>query len=292
MERYDIAIIGTGPAGLSAAVTATVRNKKVLLLGNKNLSDKVGKAHDIQNYLGLPDVSGENLAKAFQSHLDNLGIQITQDKVNAIYPMGEYYSIQSANGSYESKTVILATGVNFGRPLPGEEKLLGKGVSYCATCDAFAVRGRKAIVIGYDKEAESEADFLSQMAQSVTYIPMYKDEPSVSENVTVLREVPVEILGADMDGMAMVSALKTRTAEHQADMVFVLRDTISPTHLIPGLQMDGNHVEVNLQMETNLPGCFACGDLAGKPYQYIKSAGQGNVAALAAVGYLSSLKEK
>ena len=110
MERYDIAIIGTGPAGLSAAVTATVRNKKVLLLGNKNLSDKVGKAHDIQNYLGLPDVSGENLAKAFQSHLDNLGIQITQDKVNAIYPMGEYYSIQSASGSYESKTVVLATG--------------------------------------------------------------------------------------------------------------------------------------------------------------------------------------
>ena len=77
MERYGIAIIGTGPAGLSAAVTATVRNKKVLLLGNKNLSDKVGKAHDIQNYLGLPDVSGENLAKAFQSHLDNLGIQFT-----------------------------------------------------------------------------------------------------------------------------------------------------------------------------------------------------------------------
>ena len=175
MERYDIAIIGTGPAGLSAAVTATVRNKKVLLLGNKNLSDKVGKAHDIQNYLGLPDVSGENLAKAFQSHLDNLGIQITQDKVNAIYPMEEHYSIQSASGSYESKTVVLATGVNFGRPLPGEEELLGKGVSYCATCDAFAVRGRKAIVIGYDKEAEAEADFLSQMAQSVTYIPMYKD---------------------------------------------------------------------------------------------------------------------
>ena len=161
--------------------------------------------------------------------------------------------------------------------------------SYCATCDAFAVRGRKAIVIGYDKEAEAEADFLSQMAQSVTYIPMYKDEPSVSEKVTVLREMPVEILGAEMDGMTMVSALKTRTAEHQTDMVFVLRDTISPTHLIPGLQMDGNHVAVNLQMETNLPGCFACGDLAGKPYQYIKSAGQGNVAALAAVGYLSSL---
>ena len=170
--------------------------------------------------------------------------------------------------------------------------MLGKGVSYCATCDAFAVRGRKAIVIGYDKEAEAEADFLSQMAQSVTYIPMYKDEPSVSEKVTVLREMPVEILGAEIDGMTMVSALKTRTAEHQVDMVFVLRDTISPTHLIPGLQMDGNHVAVNLQMETNLPGCFACGDLAGKPYQYIKSAGQGNVAALAAVGYLSGLKEK
>ena len=103
MERYDIAIIGTGPAGLSAAVTATVRNKKVLLLGNKSLSDKVGKAHDIQNYLGLPDVSGENLARAFQSHLDNLGIQITQDKVNVIYPMGDYYSISQPAAAMNPK---------------------------------------------------------------------------------------------------------------------------------------------------------------------------------------------
>ena len=286
MERYDIAIIGTGPAGLSAAVTAAVRNKKILLFGNQHLSDKVGKAHDIQNYLGLPNISGEALAKAFQAHLDELGLAITKDKVNAVYPMGEYYSIQSSSGSYEAKSVILATGVNFGKPLPGEEELLGKGVSYCATCDAFAVRGRDAIVIGYEKEAESEADFLSQLAASVRYIPMYKEEVSVSEKVEVLREIPVEIEGTGAADAKTVSSLKTRTGEHRADMIFVLRDTISPTHLVPGLLMDGNHVAVNLQMETNLPGCFACGDLAGRPYQYIKSAGQGNVAALSAVSYL------
>ena len=287
----NIVIIGSGPAGVSAALyTARAGVDTTVLTRGPGALDR---AELIQNYYGFAaPISGAELERQGIEGAKAVGVKfVTTEAVGLTYT--DKLTVETLDGDYPADAVILATGASRATPrIPGLAGLEGHGVSYCATCDAFAVRGRKAIVIGYDKEAESEADFLSQMAQSVTYIPMYKDEPSVSENVTVLREVPVEILGADMDGMAMVSALKTRTAEHQADMVFVLRDTISPTHLIPGLQMDGNHVEVNLQMETNLPGCFACGDLAGKPYQYIKSAGQGNVAALAAVGYLSSLKEK
>ena len=88
MERYDIVIIGTGPAGLSAAITAKVRNKKILLVGSKDLSPKVEKAHMIQNYLGLPSVSGEKMAEAFQQHLDDMGIEVAEKKINTVYAMG------------------------------------------------------------------------------------------------------------------------------------------------------------------------------------------------------------
>ena len=98
MERYDIAIIGTGPAGLSAAITAKIRNKKILLIGNPNFSDKVQKAHQIQNYLGLPAISGKDLAKAFENHINSMDITITEGKVNAVYPMGSYFWITGFTG--------------------------------------------------------------------------------------------------------------------------------------------------------------------------------------------------
>ena len=127
MERYDIAIIGTGPAGLSAAITATIRNKKVLLLGSRDLSGKLNKAHEIQNYLGFPAVKGEDLAAAFQKHIAEMGISITEKRVSAVYAMGDYFALQAGEDMVEATAVILATGVVQGKPLPGEEELLGRG---------------------------------------------------------------------------------------------------------------------------------------------------------------------
>ncbi len=135
MERADIAIIGTGPAGISAAITATIRNKKVLLLGSRDLSEKMAKAHEIRNYPGFPAVSGAELVSAFRRHLDGMGIEITEKRVAAVYAMGDYFALQAGEDMIEAKTVILAGGVVAGKPLPGEEEMLGRGVSYCATCD-------------------------------------------------------------------------------------------------------------------------------------------------------------
>ena len=149
MERYDIAIIGTGPAGLEAAITAKIRNKKIILFGNKNLSLKVEKAHTIQNYLGLPDIGGEELKAAYEAHLKAMDIEITEDKINAVYAMGEYFALQGNGTNYEAQTVILATGVSTAKAYPGEEQFLGRGVSYCATCDAPLYRGKIAAIIGF-----------------------------------------------------------------------------------------------------------------------------------------------
>lgn len=95
MEIYDIAIIGTGPAGISAAITATIRNKKIILFGSRELSDKIRKAHLIQNYPGFPECSGEDLCNAFAAHLEKMGIEITEEKINAVYPMGETFALQT-----------------------------------------------------------------------------------------------------------------------------------------------------------------------------------------------------
>ena len=268
MERYDIAIIGTGPAGLSAAITAKIRNKKILLIGNPNFSDKVQKAHQIQNYLGLPAISGKDLAKAFENHINSMDITITEGKVNAVYPMGSYFGLQVSQDIYEAETVIVATGIVTGKAFKGENELLGRGVSYCATCDAPLYRNKTVAVIGYSPKEESEAEFLAEVCEKVLYIPMYKEETKLSDKVTIINEKPTAVIGENK-----VKSLQTEKNNYEVDGIFILRDSIPPSQLVSGLEIKDNHIVVNLQMETNIKGCFACGDIVGRPYQYIKAAG-------------------
>ncbi|MCR5655125.1 MAG: NAD(P)/FAD-dependent oxidoreductase [Lachnospiraceae bacterium] len=287
MERYDAAILGTGPAGVSAAITLKIRNKNLLLIGNKDLSMKMEKAHEIQNYPGLPAIPGAELAAKMREHLDSMGIEITEDKVSTVYAMGDYFALQGATEMYEASTVILATGVVLAKPYPGEAEYLGKGVSYCATCDAPLYRGKTAAVIGFSPKEEAEADFLAELAEKVYYLPQYTDEVHVSDRVETVREKPLEILGDDK-----AVALKTSEREIPVDGVFILRESVAPSQLMPGLETEEGHVKVNRRMETNLAGCFACGDIVGLPYQYIKSAGEGNIAAISAAMYLDQKKRE
>ena len=287
MSRYDIAIIGTGPAGLSAAITATIRNKKVLLLGSRDLTEKLSKAHEIQNYLGFPAVKGADLAAAFQRHIDQMGIEITEKRVSAVYAMGDFFALQAGEDMLEASSVILATGVVQGKPLPGENELLGRGVSYCATCDAPLYRGKRAAVIGYSPREEAEAAFLSEVCSEVLYFPTYKEETDLPASVKVIRE---KVTGIESEGQARV--VKTAENGYTVDGVFVLREAVAPGQLVPGLETEGAHVVVNRKMAASIPGVFACGDIVGTPYQYIKAAGEGNVAALSAVAYLDQKERK
>ena len=289
-ERYDIAIIGTGPAGLEAAVTAKVRNKTVLLIGSDGSSEKVAKAESIQNYLGLPEISGEKMKESFLGHIAGMGISITKERVNAVYAMGDYFMIQCHGGDYEATSCIVATGVSAQKPFPGELENLGRGVSYCATCDAALYKGKTAVIVAYSSEDEEEAAFLAERAERVTYLPQYEGCGEIAGNVDVTAGVkPVAI--EKRDGcVALKAELDGKETEFEADGVFILRQMVAPSQLVPGLALSGNHVEVNRQMETNIKGLFACGDITGTPYQYIKAAGEGNVAALSAVRYLASKK--
>lgn len=287
-ERFEIAIIGSGPAGLSAAINAKIRNKTFIIFGSRDLSPKLMKAQEVNNYPGFYGKSGKELAEAFGQHIDFMGITITEQKVTNVYPMGDYYSILTKDDTFEADAVIITTGVNFGRPMKGEKEFLGKGVSYCATCDAMFYRGKTAAVIGYNPKDEEEAEFLAQVAKKVYYIPMYKEEVHLNEDIEVIHDTVVEITGDDAN--QKVSKLILKNCELELDGVFILRESVEANQLLPGLEMDGNHVAADRQMRTNLAGCFVAGDITGKPYQYVKAAGEGNVAALSAVSYLDEKK--
>ena len=289
--RYDIAIVGTGPAGLSAAINAKIRNKNIIVFGSENLSNKIIKAPSIDNYLGFYEISGEELKDKFLEHVKSLDIEICEKRINNIYSMGGYFALMSGDSMYEATTVILATGVEYGKPIKGEEEFLGKGVGYCATCDAPLYRNKKVAVIGYNKESEEEANFLSEIASKTYFIPMYKNESLMRGNheldnsIEVINDRPIQI-----QGETLVNKVSFKEKDIDVDGVFVIKDSASLKSLVPGLDTDGPHVIVDINMKTNIEGCFACGDCAGKPYSYIKSAGQGQIAAINAVSYLDKLK--
>lgn len=283
---YDCIIIGSSVAGISAAINLKIRNKNFLLLGNKDFSAKVQKAENIKNYVGLPEISGSQLSDALAEHLKQMDIEITEARVNSIMSMGDYFMLSAGSDVYETKSIVLATGVEFSKKIEGEDEFLGRGVSYCATCDGMFYRGKTIAVVGSSKEAEKELDYLAGLAGNIYYFPLYKLEEGAAsqENVVVCTDRPVRLIGEER----VTAIIDKKEQAHTIDGVFFLKDALVPSSLLNGLEDDGMHIVVDKQMRTNIPGCFACGDCTGRPYQYMKAAGEGNIAAHSVVDFLSN----
>ena len=283
--RYDCAIIGTGPAGLSAALTLKALNKTFLWFGSAKLSEKIRKAESISNYPGLANVSGEEMMQAFTRQIQKAEITITEKTVTTVCHMGDFYGILCDQEMFEATTVILATGVESVKPIPGEVELLGAGVSYCATCDGMLYRGKNIAVVSTSAEYEHEVQYLASLARTVYFVPLYRDAAVQGENIHILRKVPRSI-----QGNGRVEALVFDDATMPVDGIFFLKAAVSPSALVMGLETENGHVIVDRRCYTNLPGCFAAGDCTGRPYQYVKAAGEGNVAAHSVVQFLSQKK--
>lgn len=283
VSMLDCAIIGTGPGGLSAALNLKTYQRDFVWFGSKTLSDKVTKAEKITNYPGFPEIGGAELFERFQAHMASAGLEITEKTVTSIMHSGGHFMVLADNELYEAKTLILAMGVMAAKLMDGEEELLGKGISYCATCDGMLYKGKKIAVVCNAPRFEHEVEYLAELASKVLYFPSFESGMN-RENVTVLRDAPVAVHGDQR-----VTSITLRSgATEEVDGVFCLRNAIAPTKLIPGLQVENGHIVVDRQMATNLPGCFAAGDCTGRPYQYTKAVGEGNVAAHSVIAYLSS----
>ncbi|KRQ87485.1 Thioredoxin reductase [Caloramator mitchellensis] len=270
---YDIAIIGKGPAGISAAINANARNKKTIIFGGD--SRKVLLSPSIPNYPGLPEITGMDFMSRLNEHLYKTDSVFVNKTVIAVYAMGDYFSIQAENDFYEAKKVILTTGVDFKKSIENEDTFLGNGISYCATCDAPLYKGKVVAVVGYNDESIEETKFLSQVCSKVYFVPMTKGNFDFAENVEIIKDVPVKFEGA-----LKAEKLILKKSEVIADGFFVLKDSLPLSSLVPGLEVEGPHVKVNKNMETNIKGLYAAGDVTGKPYQIAKAVGEGQIAAL------------
>ncbi|MDO4491731.1 MAG: NAD(P)/FAD-dependent oxidoreductase [Lachnospiraceae bacterium] len=279
----DCIIIGSGPAGLSAAINLKTYKKDFLWFGSSSLSDKVTRAEKIVNYPGFPEITGKELCQRFQEHIQAQNLEITEKTVTNVMDAGGYYMVLADNEIFETKTLILAMGVMTAKPLEGEQELLGRGVSYCATCDGMLYQGKKIAVISNSPRFEHEVEYLAELAAEVHYFPFTFDSGISRGNVTISKDMPKMILGD-----TRVTGIQLRSgAQLEVDGVFCLRNAIAPTTLVPGIQMEEGHILVDRRMATSLPGCFACGDCVGRPYQYTKAVGEGNIAAHSVVAYLA-----
>ena len=279
---YDAAIIGTGPAGLSAALTLKLHNKEILWFGSKELSDKVGKSEKIANYPGVPMVSGAGLNKVFEEQAADMGLELTDRRVTNIADMGDHFMILADNEMFEAKTVLLATGVAAAKGMENEDRLLGMGVSYCATCDGFLYKGKTVAVYCTDERMEHDIKYLEEIAGKL-YVYTSFGYKSDADNVEILDR-PLRKLDG---GMRCDSIELTDGRQISVDGVFILRPAIAPSTLFPGLETDGAHIVTGRNQETNYKGCFAAGDCTGRPYQIAKAVGEGNTAAHAMIEHLS-----
>ena len=279
---YDCIIIGSGTAGISSALTLQANGKNFLLLGKKQLSNKIIKAERIRNYPGLADVTGKQFCEALQTQLSVAGIEVQEERAMGVYPLEGKFGVATQEGGYhEGRTIILACGVESVKTIEGETQFLGRGVSNCATCDGFLYKGKTIAVLCTDKGLEHEIEFLADFAKKVYLIAMYKGVDVRRDNVEIIRKMPAKIVGDKrVESLLFPAPISESLGDTlPVDGVFILRESVSPATLVQGLEMEDGHVKVGKDMQTNIVGFYAAGDCTGRPYQYAKAVGEGNVAA-------------
>lgn len=268
-ENYDVIIIGAGPAGCSAALSCINRGKSVGIVANPVETSSLYKAETVTNYPGLMSMGGAEMAKLFLAQAREGGAELIHGRALSVMPMGDSFGVAVGNDYYSCLAVIIAAGITREKLYPGEAEYLGRGVSYCATCDGMLYRGKTVAVVGGGEEALRDVDFLRSIGCQVL---------SFTENGRY-----------EISGGEKADTLSFKGQEHKVDAVFVIKDTVSVTQLVPGLEYEKGGIITGRDMSTAVPGVFAAGDCAGKPYQLAKATGEGNVAALSACEYIDKL---
>lgn len=276
---HDILVLGSGPAGLAAAVAARGRGKSVLVIGNRWQDSPLARAERVDNYLGLPAGSGKELLAQFYDHAVKAGADFVTGRAVSMMVYGGVFATVGSQ-VYDGKALILAPGVQRQAKYPGEETYLGRGVSYCATCDGMLYRGKPVVVAGRSPDAPLEANYLKSLGCQVTYVAAQRPE-GLDGDIPFVRGSRLAVIGEQA-----VTALEVDGAKLPCAGVFILRQAVAPTDLLPQLETENGVIRVDRTMATNLPGVFAAGDCTGGPLQVAKAVGEGHVAALSACAWL------
>ena len=282
---FDIAIIGSGPAGISAAINCKIRNKSFVLFSQNELSHKVEISEKINNYPGLPNITGKELNAQMREHLNSMEIKITDERITGIYKMKDKFTLLADRKMFEAMAVILCLGAETVKPLPNERELLGRGVSYCATCDGMLYKDKKIAVFCDNADSEEEIEYLSELASEVYY--SHKFESKIDKaNVTHLDSRITAVIGdGKVSGIELADGTKL-----DVDGVFFIKQAVAADVLLNKLEVEQGSIVVDRNMQTSIDGCFAAGDCTGTPYQIAKAVGEGNVAAHSAMKWLNNVK--
>lgn len=281
---YDLIVLGCGPAGLAAAVAARGRGKCVLVIGNRWEDSPLAKAEQVDNYLGMPGRTGRQLLQEYVDHAAAMGVDFVTGRAISLM---EFNGFMVTVGSqvYDGKALILAPGVVRQAKFPGEEAFLGRGVSYCATCDGMLYRNREVAVVGRSADAPAEANYLHSIGCKVTYVAAKRPD-GLEESIPFVQASRLAVKGENL-----VTALEADGADIPCAGVFILRPSVAPTDLLPALETENGYIRVDRSMATNVPGVFAAGDCTGQPLQIAKAVGEGHIASLSACEYLDQMKE-
>lgn len=311
---YDIVIIGGGPAGLSAAITARARNKEVLIISNPARENPLATSQHVDNYPGMPEATGLHILETMVEQARKLGTQYLLARAISIMPLQTTaedgstqttFSVTTSSDFVEARVVIIACGASrSSKPLPGETEYLGRGVSYCATCDGMLYRNATVLVAGLSPEAADEANFLAEIGATVHYVATEKPHGldkriyphagkllSIEGDALGVTHVTIkELLESTTQKDKVPGERHASTHENKVEVkgVFILRPSIAPTSLLPGLELDNKYIKVDAGMRTSIDGVFAAGDCVGSPLQVAKAVGEGQVAVLSAVEYLQA----
>ncbi len=276
---YDIIVLGSGPAGLAAAIAARGRDKSVLVIGNSWKDSPLAKAERVDNYPGLPGRTGLELLEEFYRHAQALDVEFVVGKALSLLAWNGF-SLTVGSQVYQGRALILAPGVVRAAKYPGEAEYLGRGVSYCATCDGMLYRNRPVTVVGLAPDAPQEANYLRSLGCQVVYVSPRQPQ-GLDETIPYVKAGKLAIKGEQT-----VTGLEADGALLPCAGVFILRRVVAPVDLLPTLATEEGVIKVDRRMATNVPGVFAAGDCTGGPLQVSKAVGEGHVAALAACEYL------
>lgn len=308
-NHFDVIIIGGGAAGLTAGIYLSRAKQKTLLLNEGAVGGQMVLTHEIANYPGIESISGYELAGAMKKQAVKFGTVIKSNvKITSLKLDDDpkYVTINDRD-VFTSSAVIIATG---GKPrtigAPGEEKFKGKGISYCATCDGDFFKGKEIIVLGGGNSALEEAVSLTKYASKVTIVHQfdhfqafehYVEEAKRNEKINFIMESKIiEFLGEEkLSGVKIRAEASGEISEIKAEGVFIFIGYVPNTEKFEGVVSlnESKEIEVDKNLQTNLPGVFAAGDSIIKRYRQVTTAvADGTIAALAAAEYVNNLKRE
>jgi len=298
----NLIILGSGPAGLSAALYAARAELHPLVLTGMELGGQASLTNTIENYPGFPDgISGAQLGELFQKQAEHFGARIKMEAATAVDLNHRPFLVKTYDGQYQTKAIIIATGASPNHlNVPGEKELTGRGVSYCATCDGWFFKDKKVVVVGGGDSALEEAIFLTRYASSVSLIHRRSElragailQRRARENPKIkfiLNSVVTEIIGQEaVQAIKLKDVVSGSESKFETDGVFIFIGHKPNTALFAGqLDIDElGYIKSNMNMETNIPGVFVAGEASDPRYrQVITSAGMGAAAASQAGRYL------